>query len=403
MAVAAKSENGFGQNSIGQSAREKLVRFAKVLRENGYAIGLAETRDALKIISGPCSARPVLLRQTLRALFCGRQSDWRKFDEIFDAFWLRRGMKSATRVSGPPRKGTKAPQAGFAGAQGAGEGGQAEERRGKGQEEGEVASEPGKGMREGASRRESLALTDFRYLTQPEQLEEAHALAARLAQAMRARLTRRMKARRSGPKLDLRRTIHKSIAHGGSPMELAFRQRKDKPLRLVVMLDVSGSMSLYSALFRRFMHGVLACFREADAYVFHTRLIHISEALRERDAQRAVERMALIAQGVGGGTRIGESLAAFNRWHARRVIHARSCVMIVSDGYDTGAPERLAEEMAALRRRCRKIVWLNPMIGWRDYSPDAAGMRAAMPYVDLFAPAHNLASLQALEPYLARI
>ena len=125
--------------------------------------------------------------------------------------------------------------------------------------------------------------------------------------------------------------------------------------------------------------------------------------MRERDAQRAVDRLALMAQGVGGGTRIGESLADFNRWHARRVIHSRTCVMIVSDGYDTGPPARLAEEMAALRRRCRRIVWLNPMIGWRDYAPDAAGMQAALPYVDLFAPAHNLDSLAALEPYLARI
>ena len=106
---------------------------------------------------------------------------------------------------------------------------------------------------------------------------------------------------------------------------------------------------------------------------------------------------------IGGGTRIGESLATFNRWHARRVINSRSAVMIVSDGYDTGEPERLGEEMRRLRRRCRKIIWLNPLIGWRDYSPQARGMQAALPYVDLFAPAHNLASLAALEPYLAKL
>ncbi len=396
MGVAATSETGAGQKSLGQAAREKLSRFARVLRENGYIVGLAETRDALKIMRGPCAARPALLRQTLRALFCGRRSDWQKFDELFDAFWLRRGVKSAVKISGAPRKAPAGLRPDLSG--GAKTGGGQADAQGEGE-----APASGQGKREGASRRESLAQTDFRHLTQPEHLAAAHDLAARLAKAMRARLTRRMRARRSGPKLDLRRTIHKSIAHGGAPVELAFRQRKDKPLRLVVLLDVSGSMSLYSTLFLRFMHGVLTHFREADAYVFHTRLIHISEALRERDAQRAVERMSVIAQGAGGGTRIGESLAAFNRWHAQRVIHSRTCVMIVSDGYDTGAAERLASEMAALRRRCRRIAWLNPMIGWRDYSPQAAGMRAAMPYIDLFAPAHNLASLQALEPYLARI
>jgi uncharacterized protein with von Willebrand factor type A (vWA) domain len=110
-----------------------------------------------------------------------------------------------------------------------------------------------------------------------------------------------------------------------------------------------------------------------------------------------------MAQGIGGGTRIGESLATFNRWHARRIINSRTAVMIVSDGYDTGDPERLASEMQRLRQRCRRIIWLNPLIGWRDYSPQARGMRAALPYIDLFAPAHNLESLGALVPYLARI
>ena len=126
---------------------------------------------------------------------------------------------------------------------------------------------------------------------------------------------------------------------------------------------------------------------------------------RVDDVRPFIEKAAayVVPLRIGGGTRIGESLAAFNRWHARRIINARTAVMIVSDGYDTGEPERLGEEMRRLRRRCRRIVWLNPLIGWRDYSPRARGMQAALPYIDLFAPAHNLESLAALEPYLARI
>jgi uncharacterized protein with von Willebrand factor type A (vWA) domain len=237
----------------------------------------------------------------------------------------------------------------------------------------------------------------------PDEVAEVHALAQRLARAMRARLVRREQVRRRGRRLDLRRTIHRSVSHGGTPVDLAWRRRKIKPLRLIVLLDASGSMNLYTTFFLRFLHGIVDAFREAEVFLFHTRLVHISESLRDRDIARAVDRLSLMAQGIGGGTRIGDSLATFNRWHAKRVINARTAIMIVSDGYDTGEPERLALEMRRLRRRCRRIIWLNPLIGWKDYAPEARGMQAALPYVDLFAPAHNLESLAALEPYLARI
>jgi uncharacterized protein with von Willebrand factor type A (vWA) domain len=248
-----------------------------------------------------------------------------------------------------------------------------------------------------------LAVADFRHIVDPRDVAEAHALAERLAKKMRARMVRRQRIHRRGRRLDLRRTIHRSVSHGGTPVDLVWRRRKIKPLRLVMLLDASGSMSLYTAFFVRFLHGIVDAFREAEAFVFHTRLAHVSESLRDRDVSRAVDRLSLMAQGIGGGTRIGESLATFNRWHAKRVINSRTALIIVSDGYDTGAPEKLGAEMRRLRRRCRRIVWLNPLIGWNDYTPEARGMQAALPFVDLFAPAHNLASLAALEPYLARI
>jgi uncharacterized protein len=385
---------------LGELMRTKLAGFAAMLRNNGFIVGLAEYRDALTVMSGDSASRPSRLRPALRSLFCSRHSDWTKFDEIFDAFWLKRGMKSATRMSGAPQKAPDGVQAATSAARGEGLQDNADHvQRG----EGEDVVEAGASRREGASRAEFMGKTDFRHLTHPDDLAEAHRLAERFALAMRARLTRRKRARPRGQRLDLRRTIHRSIANGGTPMQLVFRERREKPLRLVVLLDGSGSMSLYSAVFLRFMHGMLDAFREAEAFLFHTRLVHISPALRERDPQRAVERMALMGQGTGGGTRIGESLATFNKWHAKRCIHSRTCVMIVSDGYDTGPAERLGEEMRALRRRCRRIAWLNPMIGWQDYAPEAAGMKAALPFIDLFAPAHNLESLKALEPYLARI
>ncbi len=388
--------------SLSAPARRHLAGFGRTLRNNGFRIGLAETQDALAILASPAAMQPASLKPALRALFCATHSDWDRFDEIFDAFWLGRNMRQRQVLSGtasaphaPARRLAEAhvPQ------QALGLPDHAERRSDSNVE----MPADGRGRCEGASRTEVLTTTDLRHTVDPDEIAATHALAFRLAHAMRVRLVRREQIRRRGRRLDLRRTIHRNISHGGTLLDLAWRRRKIKPLRLVVLLDASGSMNLYTAFFVRFLHGVVDAFREAEAFVFHTRLAHVSPSLRDRDVTRAVEKLSLMAQGIGGGTRIGESLATFNRWHARRVINSRTAVMIVSDGYDTGEPRELGQEMRRLRRRCKRIIWLNPLIGWRDYSPQARGMQAALPYVDLFAPAHNLASLAALEPYLVGI
>ncbi|OYZ96132.1 MAG: carbon monoxide dehydrogenase [Rhizobiales bacterium 17-65-6] len=386
----------------GAAVRARLAGFVRALRDNGFATGLAESADALRVLAAPGLADKTRLRAALRALFASRRSDWEKFDALFDAFWFEKHLRASVRMADqrrtptalPLRPGADAPEAG-------GTGPVSRVDRVPGSDAG--ADEDAEQRRAGASHAERLETTDFRHIADPQELERAYALAQRLAKAMRARLTRRARAARTGARLDLRRTLHRSVARGGVPVELVHRRRRPKPLKLVILLDASGSMSPYVAVFVRFIHGALDSFRQAAAFVFHTRLIDVTDAVKEKDPQRAMDRLGLMAQGVGGGTRIGESLATFNRWHAARTLHSRTAVLIVSDGYDTGEPALLAREMAALHRRCRRIVWLNPMIGWRDYAPEAAGMKAALPFVDLFAPAHNLESLEALEPYLARL
>jgi uncharacterized protein with von Willebrand factor type A (vWA) domain len=389
-------------DEVSRLVSAKLAAFLRTLRDNGFAVGLHEGRDAASLMAAGYAEKPGLLRTAFKHLFSARKTDWEKFDGLFDAFWLGKRVRSRSLTTGaakaanspslkslqdtPPRPG-----AGEAATDQVPSADDAPEPRG------------GEGRREGASRADNLAEIDFRKMADPDQIEQAHAVAARLAKTMRTRLTRRDLARRRGYRLDLRRTIHSNISHGGVPISLVRRQRREKPLRLIMLLDASGSMSLYTGVFLRFIHGVLDEFWQAEAFLFHTRLAYVSDAMKEKDSARALDRLSIMAQGAGGGTRIGESLQTFNRWHAARVIHSRSCVMIVSDGYETGDAALLGREMAALAKRCRRIVWLNPMLAWEGYAPEAAGIKAALPHIDLYAPANTLKSLTELEPYLAKL
>ncbi|MGY3603073.1 MULTISPECIES: vWA domain-containing protein [unclassified Bradyrhizobium] len=380
----------------------RLAAFLRTLRDNGFRIGLAEGRDAAALMAEGYAARPGLLRSAFKHLFSARKSDWEKFDGLFDAFWLGKRARSRSRTMASGQAANSPSLKRLQEGQPAPGGGQSATDQVPSSDD-VPEGRSGEGRMEGASRAENLAEVDFRKIADPDQVAQAHEAAAQLAKVMRTRLTRRDLARRRGYRLDLRRTIHRNINHGGVPISLVKRQRKDKPLRLIVLLDASGSMSMYTSVFLRFIHGVLDEFREAEAFLFHTRLAYVSDAMKEKDAGRALDRLSIMAQGAGGGTKIGESLQTFNRWHAARVIHSRSCVMIVSDGYETGDAALLGREMAALARRCRRIVWLNPMMAWEGYAPEALGIKAALPHVDVYAPANTLQSLRALEPYLAKL
>jgi uncharacterized protein with von Willebrand factor type A (vWA) domain len=389
-------------DEVSRLVSAKLAAFLKTLRDNAYAVGLHEGRDAAALMAAGYADKPGLLRSAFKHLFSARKSDWDRFDGLFDAFWLGKRVKSRSITMGTskPANNPSLKSLHNNSSQAAGSDAGTDQVP-----SGDEASEPraGEGRMEGASGADNLAEVDFRKLADPDQIEQAHAAAARLARIMRTRLTRRDLARRRGYRLDLRRTIHSNISHGGVPISLVRRQRKAKPLRLIMLLDASGSMSMYTGVFLRFIHGVLDEFRQAEAFLFHTRLAYVSDAMKDKDPARALDRLSIMAQGAGGGTRIGESLQTFNRWHAARVIHSRSCVMIVSDGYETGDAALLGREMAALARRCRRIVWLNPMMAWQGYAPEAAGIKAALPHIDLYAPANTLKSLTELEPYLAKL
>src|SRR5260221_8947930 len=358
--------NSPGYDEIDEVSRlvsAKLAAFLKTLRDSGFAIGLQEGQDAAALMAAGYIKKPGLLRSAFKHLFSARKSDWEKFDGLFDAFWLGKRVKSRSVTMGSTKAANSPSLKSLQDAKSERTGGEAASDQIPSADEA-PQDRAGEGRMEGASRADNFSEIDFRKMADPEQIEQAHAVAARLAKTMRTRLTRRDLARRRGYRLDLRRTIHSNISHGGVPISLVKRQRKEKPLRLVMLLDASGSMSMYTGGFLRFIPGVLDEFREARAVLFHTRPASASAALKEKDAGRALDRLSIMAQGAGCGTKIGESLKTFNRWHAARVLHSRSCVMIVSDGYETGDAALLGREMAALAKRCRRIVWLNPMMAW---------------------------------------
>lgn len=384
----------------GALMRRNLIRFLRTLRGYGFGVGPADSADALTALAAGAGANPHLWRQTLKTICCRNARQWSAFDEIFDAFWLRREMRTLLRQRDLPHKprGPTLTQAG----QGAGRpaGLQVEAwRRGQ---SGDDAGRPAESPSDGASQQDARRQADFKDLADPEALRAAEEVAVLLAASLRARRTRRFRRAARG-QVDLRRTIRRSVARGGVPIDLVRRRRREEPMRIVALLDASGSMEPYLRAFARFLRGLVMHARVADAYLFHTHLVHVTPALKERDPQRAIDRMVLMAQGLGGGTLIGESLAAFNARYAQSALKGRACVIILSDGFDAGDPDLLATELAQLKRRCRRLVWLNPLLGTAGYRPEARGMQAALPYVDLFAGAHNLDSLAALAPQLARL
>jgi uncharacterized protein with von Willebrand factor type A (vWA) domain len=363
----------------------RLVAFLRYARDNGLAIGAGEQIDALRVAEY-CTIHDLRrLRWGLRSLLCGNRRDWERFDQLFDQFWFPAHIKQVSQVSGSSHKGSARPLPG------AGQGGNASEADRRNGEDGDDADQ--QGHRSGASAERSLSRTDFRLLEDPVQMREIEQLVERLARKIRRHITRRRRLATKGERIDLRQTVHRNLGHGGLPLEP----------RLIVLVDASRSMSFYSYLFLRFTRGIIGAFGDAEAFIYHTHLVQVTDALRGSDITLVKEKMALMSGGFAGGTRIGECLEAFNRDHGRRILNRRSLVIIMSDGLDTSPPEVLAEQLAYIKSRANRIVWLNPLLGRAGYEPLARGMQAALPYIDLFAPAHDLESLKALESSLVSV
>jgi uncharacterized protein len=248
---------------------------------------------------------------------------------------------------------------------------------------------------------EVLREKDFRLLSEQE-LHSVTALIHHIEWQPDLRRTRRKKAAAHGAHLDLRRVLRDGLRYGGETIELAWEKPKLKRRPLVVLCDISGSMELYTRVLLQFLYAITHGLDHVEAFAFGTRLTHITRPLQQTDINTALQQAACAVNDWGGGTRIGESLKTFNYKWARRVLGHGPTVLIISDGWDRGDLKLLDREIARLQLSCRRIIWLNPLLGVPEYKPLAQGIQTVLPYVDDFLPVHNLASLERLAAVLTQ-
>jgi uncharacterized protein len=365
---------------------ESIVAFAQFARSHGLNMGIQETCDALSSAGGGLIVHRSQFRSALKAICCHSPEECRLFEKLFPFYWDTNPIdleeaKSKTSVRGVVDKKTNASLVIMG--------------RGKTEEE----NEEGKNIT-GASETERLKKTDLSHLSNRETraLEE---IAKKLFRQMALRLRRRMKDNQHGGQVNLRRTIRRSIAFGGEPIDLLRKTQRPKKTRLIVLLDVSGSMDKYSYFLLLFICALRENFRQLEAFIFSTTLIRISKALRPASIERVLSIISEQADNWSGGTRIGSCLQHFNEKYAREMLNGSPTLIILSDGLDTGNPLLLTEELKKMHGRSRRIIWLNPLKGTRGYAPTAAGMQAALPELDEFRSANTLNCLLDLENILA--
>jgi uncharacterized protein len=367
----------------GSAIVRHVVTFGRVLREAGIEVGPGRLVDAVRGLSAVELTRQDDVYFTLRQTLVSRHEELELFDRAFNAWFLRGAIE-------PPARGPQlvAPH-----------GGPAPTLVGRADSDDDGSRDP---LELGASAHEVLRDQDLGEMTVDE-FDRARRLMTAIAKARPQRLSRRRSPDPRGDRLDLRRLVRRSLRTGGDPVEQALRSRKRVPRKLVVLCDVSGSMDRYSHALLVFLHALVGSGRGVEAFAFGTRLTCLTRDLATRDPDAAIARATAKALDWGSGTRIGRALAEFNSTYGRRALSRGAVVVIVSDGWERDDPALVAREMARLARAAYAVVWVNPLKGNPDYQPLAAGMRAALPFVDRFLPGHNLSSLEELATALEGI
>lgn len=368
------------------SLSEGIVAFAQFARSHGLNVGIQETQDALQAAELGLMPDRDRFRQALKSIFCTSPEECQVFEKLFVLFW------DTNPTDLEERKGKMSVQGSF-------------NKKANaslvmlGQGKTEQTEEEAKNV-SGANAAERLKKTDLSLLSQME-ADELEEIARKLCKQMAVRMRRRMKQHRRLGQINLRRTIRKSIGTGGEPIDLYFRLQTPKKQRLIVLLDVSGSMDKYSFFLLRFICALRENFRQLEAFLFSTSLKRITKALQPQRLNTILQTISDQADNWSSGTKIGECLQQFNEKYGKRMLNGSPVVLILSDGLDTGDAQVLGTELRKIQQRAKRVIWLNPLKGMKGYQPLAKGMQAALPSIDDFRSAHNLESLLELENLLA--
>jgi uncharacterized protein with von Willebrand factor type A (vWA) domain len=369
-----------------------VLSFAALLRRHGLPLSVTQSLDATRALDHLDVGDRNDLFLGLRAVLVARPEDYPTYDRCFQAFWrvagegefdlpglLSSGPEAPDGETGAIERATKRETAAL------------DAWSADSDDAGEPLAVPG------VSDREAMMTQDFSTFT-ADQLDEVFRLTIQIARRLARRLTRRRRPVRRRGRVDLRRTLRANLTRADL-VELRFRERKRRKVRLVVLCDVSGSMDLYSRFLLQFLFALQSVFGQVETFTFSTRLTRITEFLRARNYREVLRRLTDVRDW-SGGTRIGDSIAQFNReWPS--LVDRRTIVIVLSDGWDTGEPEVLATELLRIKRRAGRVIWLNPLLGNPSYEPLTRGMAAALPLVDHFAAAHNLAALRELAGHLS--
>lgn len=371
-----------GEAAADSSFLRNVLLFGRALRGAGLRVSLEQVLAFARALEWLEIDDRQQVFHAARALLVGRREDLAVFASVFDRFWLGTGDGGtapepplAPRTDLERPRHLQIPPGGLAPPDGP---------------DVEMA-----GREETWSAEELLLRRDFARMS-AEELAEVRRLIERTRWQMSRRRTRRLVADRRGPRLHLRRMLRDAARFGGVAPRLRHLRRKIKQRPIVLLADISGSMERYSRLMLQLFYSAAHSLREVECFVFGTRLTRITSQLRLRNVDRALAEASREIADWSGGTRIGESLAVFNRRWARRVLRRGAVVVIVSDGWERGDVGQLGCEMRHLQLRCHRLIWLNPHLGQAGYEPLVEGMAAALPWVDDFLPIHNLRSLGQL-------